>query len=401
MEFGFKVTAPSTCSDPKALLDKWVAEAKRFYLDIELLTVGDSPILLGTSSIMTCSTAENETFDEKKLMFYRLSPTTLYVSKVVVVQVDVSYTNTNIKVRLCLGISQVQSRTPSIARRDMGSEEQAIRTFLETGRYCPPHARPREVVAAARIINAVSMMPWSRSLGMWTHVLDVTVSNTHPYEVLVVDTISLVLDDSLQNEHYRISHPIISSTYDIEILNCENFPIELRPSGSFTFAFQLRAKFMSCCERNVTQENIYSTSDIALAYDMSPQSALPLSFSTPLKFKWREKVSMGESESSDFKSQYASILQRYYITSIDYIPWSACIPVRSGSSHEESLKFLTDLEFNSSENKPDSIFIDVCGPGTANILKSFPILVRVTNTTAEEKNMVLKISSGISSIDLM
>lgn len=405
VELGFKVTPPADCKNPDAFLDMWVRECKHITLGIELLTTEGASIHIGTSSIQTCSTYEFD-LNEKKIAFNRSDPTTLYMSKVIVVQVDSAYTDVDIKLAMSAGVKAVQSKIPSVARGGMEPEEQVIRAFLETGRYCPPRVMPRHSTVAVRIVNVVSIMPWSRSLSMWTHVLGVTVSNTHPYKMLKLDDLSVVLDDTLLHEGLSLSRPVISEAYDFCSLNDVPFPIEIGPSGSYSFAFQLKAKFIggnsSGGESDGLVNQVEATS--ALASGLSGISASPFVFSTPVKFKWsckrNDTVSM--MQPLKFKSLYEDILKQYLITSIDYLRWSACIPVRAGDPIEAELAALSA----GSESEGidacalDSFLVDISGPRSAKALTSFTVTIRVTNRTRGERSIVLKIDSGIVNVDL-
>jgi hypothetical protein len=461
VELGFRVSPPPSCSNPESFLDMWIREAKRISLDVEFTTTEGVVINVGTSSIMTCSTSDSEKVDEKKIILHRKDATTLFMSKVIVVQVESAYTALDINLCLSLGVLAAQSKIPSVPRGAMGQEEQAIRAFLETGRYCPPKISPRLSVLTARIVNAVSIMPWSRSLGMWTHVLGVTISNTHPYKRLCIDKVSLVLDDTLLSDSYRFSSPIISETYDVRNLNDQACPVDVGPSGSYTFAFQLKAKFLSCIDDSNgvgkisdISDTVTKTNSISAAtnYGLSAAAAFPHAFSTPLQFKWRGKRELvaaegscppaegedtgGDSSSSasgandklgnlqeslapdsdsgsGFTSQFSSLLRNHLITSIDYILWSACVPLPVGDPMERELLLFTAAEYKQGQQqqpqgqgqqpenlKIESIFVDISGPSVVQALKSFPVTVRVTNASSTEKHLVMKIASGVCSIDL-
>lgn len=411
VEIGFKITPPATCAHADRFLDMWIQESKRITLDIEFMTDDGSSIHVGTSSIQTCSTTTNE-FDDRKIIFHRLNKSTLFISKVVVVQVDSLYTDQDIKLSLSTGVLAVQSKVPSVPRAGMGTEEQAIRAFLETGRYCPPRVTPRHCVVNARIVNALSIMPWSRSIGMWTHVLGVTVSNTHPYKNLWVDGTSLVLDDTLLNNNYRLCTPVISQTYDVCYLNGSMGPVEIGPSGSYTFAFELKAKFLGSSEKAIDgpeekgRSGLDTVTPAVVTGTFSPVSAIPQIFGTPIKFKWRCTRNPKIQQLTDqegFCSQFSDLLKAHLITSIDYLRWSACVPLPVRDLAESELLLASedeDMYQEYNRNKVQALFIDVSGPNVVDTLTSFEATVRIINVSPDEKDVILRLDSGVNDVNL-
>lgn len=410
VEIGFKITPPPGCTMAETFLDMWIQESKRITLDLDFQALNGETIPIGTSSIQTCSTYEND-LNEKRIVFNRVNAETLYMSKVVVVQVDAMYTDANIKLSISTGVSVVQSKIPSVSRAGMAPEEQAIRAFLETGRYCPPRVARRQCLIAVRIVNAVAIMPWSRSVGMWTHVLGVTVSNTHPHKRLLIDDVTLVLDDTLLQENYVLSRPIISDTYDLRNLNYTKNCVDIYPNCSYTFAFQLKAKFIGmlegdCGEMSASDLIVGATSISAVPTGLSAVATIPHVFKTPIKFKWRcERFEQGETfkkeQLFEHESQFADLLQQYLITSIDYLRWTACVPLSAGDAAAHELMIFAAAELQTAEKEvADSIFVDISGPSVTKPLVSFNVLIRVTNVTSEEKEMLIKIENRMSDVDL-
>jgi hypothetical protein len=304
----------------------------------------------------------------------------------------------------------------------MDSEEQTIRAFLEVGRYGAPRAAPKLFVVPARVLTSLLSQPWCKHIDMWTCLVGVNITNSHPFQSIDIDDVELLLDESVM-EHidkssmygyfgengdtYRFSRSLLRDSFEIKCINGDSpHKISLSPLNSHTIIFELHSKLLEV-DRYKPEASLALLSleaepsvtgpprDVVVSPLLSPESARLHEFSTPIKVKWRSLPGASPDGSAEILSEYTAaydspfkdILVNHWISTMDFIAWTGCIPKYFDVNAVPADTYCPEFDL-----KMGDLFIDFYGPAFATSDEPFKLQVSVTNSTQSVKVLRLEVN---------
>ena len=113
------------------------------------------------------------------------------------IEVPADFINENLEFSLEVAVIIPLSNIPSNFRANMSEEELSLRALLEGGRYRAPKIDPIRLALPVSIINSLKVECFARAINPWHSILEVSMSNIHPYNALLIESVEFNMPATL------------------------------------------------------------------------------------------------------------------------------------------------------------------------------------------------------------